>query len=84
MTHDDIIVMVLSVDLTAGNSNPLDNVSFFTHWDSDKREPLRAENMTKLIYKDYEVRHNLVPAAKLHFIHLPARSSCSTDMSNDM
>ena len=55
VTHEDIIMPTLKIDLTAGNSNPLEKVSFFDHYGSDKKRGLRESDMTALMLQYYEV-----------------------------
>ena len=54
MTHEDIITTTLNIDLTAGNSNPLEKVSFFDHYGSAKKRGLRESDMTALMFQNNE------------------------------
>ena len=55
LSAEDIIVMEVAIDLTAGNRNPLDNVNFFENLGSTAKFPLRNEHMTRISLKDYAV-----------------------------
>lgn len=56
VTHEDIITLLLRIDLTAGNSNPLENVSFFEGYSSTTKRWLRETDMTALLLQNNEVR----------------------------
>ena len=60
LSAGDIIVMEVAIDLTAGNRNPLDNVSFFENLGSTAKFPLRNEHMTRISLKDYAVRRRSI------------------------
>jgi hypothetical protein len=53
--RDDIIVTSLRLNLTAGNSNPLDNVSFFDMYESTEKRVLKHSDMTALQLQNHEV-----------------------------
>ena len=55
MTHEDIIILNHKIDLTAGNSNPLEKVSFFDHYGSETKRGLREKDMTALLLQNNEV-----------------------------
>lgn len=52
--RDDIIVTSLRLNLTAGNSNPLDNVSFFDMYESTEKRVLKHSDMTALQLQNHE------------------------------
>ena len=54
VSHEDIITTTLKIDLTAGNSNPLEKVSFFDHYGSEKKRGLRESDMTALMFQNNE------------------------------
>ena len=53
--HEDIIIVVLKINLTAGNTNPLEKVSFFDSYGSNKKRGLRESDMTALSLQNNEV-----------------------------
>lgn len=56
VTHEDIIIVTLKINLTAGNANPLEKVSFFDSYGSNKKRGLRESDMTALTLQNNEVR----------------------------
>lgn len=72
LTPDDVIVTCVAIDFTAGDGNPLDNVSFFDFPSSHEKKQLLGEHMTKLAMPaGYEVRpscrrnvRRIVPAVR--------------------
>lgn len=78
VTHEDIIILALKHDLTAGNNNPLKKVSFFDHYGSDIKRGLREEDMTALL-----LQNNEVPSAMLYLMQADRKIMyCSNGFSS--
>jgi len=58
---EDIIVTSLKLNLTAGNSNPLDKVSFYDMYESTEKRVLKHSDMTALQLQNFEVNTFLTP-----------------------
>ena len=58
VTHEDIIIFTLKVNLTAGNSNPLEKVSFFDHYGSEQKRGLKDSDMTALLLQNNEASNS--------------------------
>lgn len=62
VAQEDILLLTLSVDHTAGTKNPLEAVRFFDRWEDETAHHLDPRHMSGFHYECYKVGPGYIPA----------------------